>query len=592
MSFIAELKRRNVVRMALLYAVAGWVILQIADVLFEQLGVPPWAFRFVLGLLLLGFPIALIFSWIFELTPEGVKRTGDVAPGESVVGQTGQRMNLLIVVLLVIAIGLLATDRFFPGDAIATAGSPRPGEAPVTAQQPDETGAPNSSIAVLPFVNMSDDPDNDYFSDGLSEELLNTLVKLGGLKVSGRTSSFAFKGQNIDLREVGDILNVANVLEGSVRKAGSRVRITAQLVETRNGYHLWSETFDRNLDDIFAIQEEIAAQVADAMHVTLLGESAVVESADSKAYEEYLRGVYIFQRNPDELEPLNRAQTHLENALAIDPEYVDALGGLFKVWDFKNRNGWGDFRDSLERMEQIGRDLERLAPESDRTLSAIGRIATVNFDYAKSADYLGKAAARFPASVPVLGEYAAALTNLHRYPEAIATIEKASSLDPLSLDILRWKSYIYFRSGDCEVVDQVRKRALEIEPSVGRFHYYAAMCVFETRGDVPAATALAEQEPLGWARNSALAILYEVAGETDKAQAEVDAMLARYGSAASYQYAQVYAQWGDTEAALEQVERALSIRDPGVIQAGGDRLLDPIAEEPRFQKVLRDAGHR
>lgn len=591
MSFITELKRRNVVRMALLYAVAGWVILQIADVLFEQLAVPPWAFRLVFGLLVLGLPIALIFSWIFELTPEGLKRTGDVAPGDSVVSQTGQRMNLLIVVLLVIAIGMLAADRFSPGGDVTTADSAQTEEPPASGQQPSATGAPESSIAVLPFVNMSDDPENEYFSDGLSEELLNTLVKLGGLKVTGRTSSFAFKGQNVDLREIGDILNVASVLEGSVRKAGNRVRITAQLVETRNGYHLWSETFDRELDDIFAIQEEIAAQVAEAMHVTLLGASAVVESSDPKAYEEYLRGVYVLQRNPDELEPLDRAHAHFEKALAIDPEYVDALAGMFMVWDRKNRNGWGQFRESLERMEQIAGELERLAPENDRTLSAIGRIAGVNFDYKRAAEYLGKAATRYPASVPVLGEYAAAMGNLRRYREAIEAIDKAAVLDPLSLEIMRWKSYIHFKAGNCDVVEDVRKRALEIEPGIGRFHYYSAMCIFETGGDVAAAFALAEKEPLAWARGTALAILYDASGDESKAQALVDAMVAEYGDAASYQYGQIYAQWGDIESALEWLERAVSIRDPGIIQGGDDRLLQPLAGEPRFQQVLRAAGH-
>ena len=458
MSFITELKRRNVVRMALLYAVAAWVLLQVADVLFEQLGVPPWAFRLVFGLLLLGFPIALIFSWIFELTPDGVKRTGDVAPGDSVVGQTGQRMNLLIVVLLLIAIGLLAADRFFPRGDPMSAVSAETDALVASEQQPGVTSAPKFSIAVLPFVNMSDDPGNEYFSDGLSEELLNTLVQLGGLKVTGRTSSFAFKDVNVDLREIGDTLNVANVLEGSVRKAGNRVRITAQLVETRSGYHLWSETFDRELDDIFTIQEEIAAKVANAMHVTLLGSSAVVDSADPKAYEQYLQGIYILRRSPDDLESLDRAQAHFENALATDPEYIDALAGMFRVWDHKLRNGWGPFGESLERMEEFAGELERLSPENERTLSALGRIATVNFDYARSAELLGKAAARYPASVPVQGEYGVALRALGRYPEAIAVIDMASSLDPLALDIMRWKSWINFKAGTASRPLSVQRR--------------------------------------------------------------------------------------------------------------------------------------
>jgi tetratricopeptide (TPR) repeat protein len=216
----------------------------------------------------------------------------------------------------------------------------------------------------------------------------------------------------------------------------------------------------------------------------------------------------------------------------------------------------------------------------------------VNFDYARSAEYLGKAATRYPASVPVLGEYAAALANLRRYPDAIAAIDKASSLDPLSLEIMRWKSYINFKAGDCEAVEGVRRRALEIEPEVGRFHYYSAMCIFESGGDISAAIALAEQEPLAWAHNTALAILYDARGDRGKAQARFDAMSAENRDAASYQYGQIYAQWGDIASALEWLERAIDIRDPGVIQAGDDRLLKPLAGEPRFQQVLRDAGHR
>jgi len=591
MSLFAELKRRNVVRMAVLYVVAGWIILQIADVLFDQLGVPTWAFRLVLGLLILGFPLALIFSWVFEFTPEGVKRTQAVDSAHSAVQQTGQRMNTLIVGLLLIAIALLVADRLIPSagetgaEAIISQAATQTEEA-----APISTKA-EASIAVLPFVNMSDDPENEYFSDGLAEELLNALVRLGGLKVTGRTSSFAFKGENRDLREIGEILGVSNVLEGSVRKSGNRVRITAQLIKTSDGFHLWSDTFNRELEDIFAVQQEIADQVTRALHIALLGTPAVTVSMNPQAYEEYLRGRYIWQRNPDELEPLDRAQTHFENALAIDPEYVDAYWGMFMVWDRKNRNGWGPFLESLDRMQQIAAELERLAPEGDRTLGAIGRLAVLNSDHEKSKIYLGEAARRYPASVTVLGEYASTLANLREYPEAIEVIDKAGSLDPLSLNIMRWKSYINYKAGNCEAVENVRQRALEIEPEVGRFNYYAGMCLFETGDDIADAISLAEKEPLGWAHNTALAILYHASGEPEKAQGYLDAMLAENAEAASYQFGQIFAQWGDIESALDWLERAVIIRDPGIIQASDDRLLAPLHDEPRFKQMLRDAGH-
>lgn len=601
MSFINELKRRNVVRMALLYAVASWVVLQIADVLFEPLGVPPWAFRLVLGLLLIGFPFALIFSWVFELTPTGLKRTPQVDPAQSTVQQSGQRMNLLIVLLLVIAIAGVVADRFIPesSEPAATAVAAKAaGEAAnaVTDVRGEPAGAENT-IAVLPFVNMSGDPENEYFSDGLSEELMNTLVRIGGLRVTGRTSSFAFKGENRDLREIGSILNVAHVLEGSVRKAGKQVRITAQLIKTSDGYHLWSDTFDRELNDIFAIQEEIAGQVTQALQVTLLGEgttpdpSLLLTNRDPKAYEEFLRGMYIFQRDPDGLGSLERATEHYKAALAIDPEYVDALWGMFQVSDRMNRNGHGPFPESLQSMNFYVGELEQLAPGSDRALGAGARLAVVDFQYERALQYLEEVAMRFPASVPVLGEYANTLSILKQYEKAIQVIDRTLRLDPLSLETMRWKSWILHRAGDCEGVEEVMHRAMEIEPKVGRFRYYSAMCTFETTGDAARALPYAEAEPLGFLHDTALAIFYEALGDQAKAQQALDRMLVKYGDSASYQYGQVHAQWGDVETALGWLEQALEIRDPGIIQAGDDRLLIPLRDEPRFQRILKAAGH-
>lgn len=587
--------------MALLYAVASWVVLQIADVLFDPLGVPPWAFRLVLGLLLLGFPLALIFSWAFELTPEGVKRTREVEPGQSVVQQTGQRMNLLIVVLLIIAIAGLVADRLIP------VGSEQTAERLTAVATPASTGAApdaaaeaadaQNSIAVLPFVNMSGDPENEYFSDGLSEELLNTLVRIGGLKVTGRTSSFAFKGENRDLREIGDILNVANVLEGSVRKAGNHVRITAQLIKTSDGFHLWSDTFDRELDDIFAIQQEIAQQVTSALHVALLGPgftgsaAAAVPSHDAEAYEEYLRGRYIWQRDPDKRESLDLARSHFEKALAIDPRYVDALWGMFFVWDRMNRNGHVPFDESLEQMTLSVERLQSIAPDSNRAMGAIGRLAVVNYNYPEALEQLERAATLFPADVSVLGEYAATLLTVQRFEEATEVINRAARLDPLSLEIMRWKSYIAFSAGDCAMVEQVMQRAMEIEPEVGRFRYYLAMCLFETTGELSRALELASAEPLGWAHDTALAILYHANGQQDKAQEHLELVIDQYGETASYQLGQIYVQWGDVETALDWLETAARVRDPGIIQAANDRLLTTIRGEPRFQKVLKDAGH-
>jgi TolB-like protein len=316
MAFFEELKRRNVVKVAVLYVVAAWLILQVGDVLFDNLGAPEWAFRMVLGLLVLFFFPALLFSWIYELTPEGLQRDENVDRARFPVSQTGHKINLLIVVLLVLAIGAVVLDRFIPraGEAVATQASSAPAGQPAARPAAEPPGAPDTarapsvaapiaappprSIAVLPFVNMSGDVENEYFADGLSEEILNFLAGVPDLQVTARTSSFQFKGRNEDVREIGEALNVANVLEGSVRRAGDQARITAQLIRASDGYHLWSETYDRRLDDVFEVQTGIADSVTRALGIVLddAQRQRMVDAGvrDVEAFIAYQRGLGKF----------------------------------------------------------------------------------------------------------------------------------------------------------------------------------------------------------------------------------------------------------------------------------------------------------
>jgi TolB-like protein len=247
--FFEELKRRNVFRVAIAYIVVAWLVLQVADVVLPTFQTPDWVMPAFTFLLALGFPVALTFAWAYEMTPEGIKREKEVDRSQSITRNTGRKLDFIIIGVLVVAIAFLAYDEFVIEPAQEEARTTANSEA----SEVIETDIPEMSVAVLPFVNMSADPDQEYFSDGISEELLNQLVKIRGLQVAGRTSSFAFKGRNEDLRSIADQLNVAHILEGSVRKAGDRVRITAQLVKASDGYHLWSETYDRDLSDIFAI---------------------------------------------------------------------------------------------------------------------------------------------------------------------------------------------------------------------------------------------------------------------------------------------------------------------------------------------------
>ncbi len=307
MSFIEELKRRNVIKVAIAYVIVAWLLLQVADVVLPTFESPVWVMQAFTFLLILSFPLALLFAWAFELTPEGVKREKDVDPAESIAHITGRKLDFVIIAVLVLAVVTLVVDRY---SALPTSVS----------QQVVE-----KSIAVLPFVNMSDDANNEYFSDGISEEILNSLARVKDLKVAGRTSSFAFKGRNEDLRTIGEALGVSYILEGSVRKAGRQVRIAAQLVKVDDGYHLWSETYDRELTDIFAIQDEIAAEILDQLKAQLLDDERqglVSQRTDSEVYDLYLLARQrLASRTPQSIES---AAEILDRAIAKDPTYAPA----------------------------------------------------------------------------------------------------------------------------------------------------------------------------------------------------------------------------------------------------------------------------
>jgi len=595
MSLFAELKRRNVVRMAVLYGVASWLILQIADVLFDQLAVPAWAFRLVLGLLVLGFPFALIFSWVFELTPEGLKRERDIDRNQSITQQTGHKINITIIVLLVLGIGGLIADRLIPR---------QPSAAPVISAERNgviaTSGAVASpapaggdlSIAVLPFVNMSGDPDNEYFSDGLSEELLNSLSQIRQLKVTGRTSSFAFKGQNTDLRDVGERLNVANVLEGSVRKAANRVRITAQLIKTSDGYHLWSETFDRQLDDIFAIQQEIAEQVAEALSVTLLGKPTASsgETRDAEAHEAYLRGAHVFRRAPDDFDSLQEARQFFEQSLASDPGYISPLYGMFNYWDRMNRNGNGSFEDSLREMQAQADKLQQLAPGGVETLLAQGRVRQSLLDRAGATAMFKEARDRYPGSVETNSAYGIAVFSPQHPEEGLSALKAALNLDPLSLEVLTSLGIAELQLGNCGETKKLAARALEIEPDFGRVRGTVGYCLLIHGGDTAEALEWLDKEPVGFLRRTGKAIALHRVGRQTEAEQQLQQMVDDYGDTAAYQYAQVYAQWGQTNSALDWLQKALDIHDPGIIGIKFDHLLDPLRAEPGFKALLLHAG--
>ncbi len=281
-NFLEELKRRNVYKVGIAYVVIAWLLIQIATQVFPFFDIPNWAVRLVILLLALGFPVALVLAWAFEITPEGIKRDSEIAPNESITRRTGRKLIGITIAVAVAAGGMLAFQLF--GPRLMTE------RIPAASQATPVAVISENSIAVLPFVDMSQAKDQGYFSDGISEELLNLLGRIPQLKVPSRTSSFSFKGKQVEIPEIARQLRVAHVLEGSVRKSGDQLRITAQLIRAADGYHLWSETYDRKMDDIFKIQDEIAGEVVRKLKITLIGAAPKVRETDPQAYALYLRG--------------------------------------------------------------------------------------------------------------------------------------------------------------------------------------------------------------------------------------------------------------------------------------------------------------
>ena len=334
MSFYQELKRRNVFRVTAAYLALSWVITQVTGAVVPALHLPDSIPSIVVWLGAIGFPFVILFSWVYELTPEGLKRESDVDRAASITHVTSKRLDYIIISLLVLAIGLFAFDRFLPVGAGPARDHPVQDSASDNRAQgallQKEAGpaiaADDKSIAVLPFVNMSSDKEQEYFSDGMSEELLNLLSQVPELKVIARTSSFAFKGKDIKVEQIAKELNVAHVLEGSVRKSGNKVRITAQLIRTADSTHLWSETYDRPLDDIFAVQDEIAGAVVEQLKIKLLGAVPKTRKANPEAYTLFLQAVQLDRQYTQA--GLEQSIALYQQALAIDPTYTAAWVGL------------------------------------------------------------------------------------------------------------------------------------------------------------------------------------------------------------------------------------------------------------------------
>lgn len=450
----AELKRRKVLKVVTAYVIAAWLALQMADMVREPLGMPDWVFQAILVVLVIGFLLTVALAWIFDFTPDGIRRTPATGDDADKGFSTGRKIDFIIIALLLVSlVAFVARDSLLGG----------PEAPPATTDS-----AVVKSIAVLPFVSMSSDVENEYFSDGLSEELLNMLAKIKDLKVAGRTSSFYYKGRDIDLREIGRQLNVNHVLEGSVRKSGDRVRITAQLVSVSDGYHLWSETYDRQLDDIFKIQEEIARAVTAALKVTLLGEEAQALDVQSELNPQ-AHSMYLIARSRQRergKENLTQAMHLFENIIEEFPEFSPAYSGLSdSVLLLANNHLQMSFEEARGKAVPLIEKALQLAPGSSAAWTSKGFLNAQIFQDTGDDEYLAAAEAAYL---------------------------KAYELDPNNAQALYWYGILMDDNGDYAAAIDLFQRSLELDP-LARIPRYRLALDYQQAGNFDKARAALEE---------------------------------------------------------------------------------------------------
>ena len=571
---LGELKRRNVVRVAIAYAIVSWLLLQISDVILDNIEAPTWVFQATLLLLVIGFPVAIIFAWAFELTPEGLKKEKDVDRSDSITHITGRKLDFVIIGVLVAAVGFLLVDK------LNLAGS---------GAIPDEvTATERQSIAVLPFVNMSEDPNNEFFADGISEEILNLLAKIPELQVTSRSSAFSLKGQNLDVPTMAARLNVAHVLEGSVRKSGNQLRITAQLIEVDADTHLWSETYDRELQNVFAIQDEIAAAVADALQITLLGNKPTSIETNPDAYASYLQARHFM--NLDNVGANHQAETLIKQALDIDPGFAPAwivqgyvylqqaqIFGL-RTYDDANNLARRAFEQALVVDPQYG--------------SAYAGLAYLAMDYDwnfdQAAEHLRQAQALSPGSSDILGALARLHVSLGRIDEAIALYQQSIALDPISnhggLGVA-----LHFAGRLDEAADSL-EMALSLNPNNVYVPYLLAH-VRLAQGDTAAALIIIEAVPDdGW-RLAGSTIVHHALGNSDASDAALEELIERFSTDMAYQIAMAYGFRGKIDSAFEWLEMAYQNHDSGLTNLLLDPTLTNLHNEPRWTSFIDRMGY-
>ncbi len=580
MSLYGELKRRNVIRVAVAYLVGACLLLVLAGAAFPYLGIPPWGARLLLIILALGFLPALIVAWSFVMTPQGVIRDTPVTRSSA------KRLDLFIIALVIAALSLFVAGHVW-FDADPAEQKPIV-EEPIGKVEQVVAQYPANSIAVLPFVNMSDDAANEYFSDGISEELLNLLARVHELRVISRSSAFSFKGKDLDIPTIAAQLNVAHVLEGSVRRAGERVRITVQLIDARSDTHLWSETFDRKLDDIFAIQDEIASTVVEQLKVTLLGESPTSEEIDPSAYMLYLQARHLGNRGT--AGGTEQSIALYQQALAVEPGYAAAWSGLAN--SYLNLYLHGQL--SREESTRLAREASMRALELDADHApAHAHLSRIELTYDRNlslaARHLQHALALEPTNPEILHRAIVLAYRLGRMDEAIRIGKYTIDRDPANPESHYYFGFAYLWAGRLDEAIASFRTALMLSPDYTSAHYRTGVALL-LKGEPEAALEEMLQEKHAAKQLEGRAIVYHTLGETEKSDAALKDLIERYAFNSAYNIAYVLAYCGENDRAFEWLAKAAELRDSGLTQMAHQPEFDDLHDDPRWLPALEVTG--
>ena len=592
MSLLAELRRRNVLRIAGLYLAGAWLIVQVAGTVLPLFGSMAWLARTIVVVLGIGFIPALIFAWVFELTPEGLKREKDFDPAETVAPRSAKTLDRTIMVVLALALGYFAFDKFVLAPRRTAALQQQTSAEIAAAREQGRTEARDSysekSIVVLPFVNMSNDPEQEYFSDGMSEELMNLLARIPELRVISRTSAFSYKNKDVKLDEVAEELNVAHVLEGSVRRSGDTIRVTVQLIEARSDTHLWSRTWDRTSDDIFAVQDEIAAAVVQQLKITLLGALPKARVVDPRAYALFLKARQVSRLGTPE--GFTQAISLYNQALKLDPGNAAAWAGLATVYTNQAIFSLRPLDEGYRLAREATNKALAVDPGFSRAHASLGRIA-MNYDgdLAAAASHFQRALALDPSNPDVMRDFSTLAKNVGRMDIAVALQEFANARDPLNAVGQYNLGVSYLWAGRMDEAIATSRAVLELNPERIAAHYNIGVAQL-LKGEPVVALAEMQQETGEDWRQIGLPMAYHALGQHAESDAALAELIKHHAEDSAYNIAYVLAFRGETDRAFEWLDRAVKQGDSGLVEIVGNPLFASLFEDQRWLPFLRKIG--